>query len=56
MTSSERLSAVASQSAKALSGLDAVPVAVDATIQPAAAWDRVKRRLRAEYGEDVFSS
>ena len=37
----------------ALPTLTAVPV--DAIV-PAVAWDRVKRRLRAEYGEDVFSS
>lgn len=34
--------------------LDPVPVAMQAS--PAEAWDRVRRRLRAELGEDVFSS
>src|ERR1700722_12324995 len=39
----------------------AVAAAADIPDQPAAAnplvaWDRVKRLLRAEYGEDVFSS
>jgi chromosomal replication initiator protein len=33
---------------------DAEPVAIQAS--PAEAWDRVRRRLRAELGEDVFSS
>ncbi|MFT4130962.1 chromosomal replication initiator protein DnaA [Labrys sp. (in: a-proteobacteria)] len=56
MTSSERLSVIASQTAKTVSGLDSDSSVADGAIQPAAAWDRVKRRLRAEYGEDVFSS
>jgi chromosomal replication initiator protein len=46
MKSSESLSAFSVP-------LPAIPV--DAVV-PAFAWDRVKRRLRAEYGEDVFSS
>ena len=50
MKSSESLSPF---SAPVLPALGSAPVDV---VDPAAAWDRVKRRLRAEYGDDVFSS
>ena len=50
MNPSERLTHTAT--ATAVADLAAALPVVD----PATAWDRVKRRLRAEYGEDVFSS
>ncbi|CAM5774058.1 chromosomal replication initiator protein DnaA [Labrys miyagiensis] len=57
MNSSERLTlSAAAQTSKTLAVADLSAVHSDAAIAPAAAWDRVKRRLRAEYGEDVFSS
>ncbi|GLS23359.1 chromosomal replication initiator protein DnaA [Labrys miyagiensis] len=57
MNSSERLTlSAAAQNSKNLAVADLSTSLGDAAITPAAAWDRVKRRLRAEYGEDVFSS
>ncbi len=57
MNSSERLTlSAAAQTAKSLAAADLSATFAEAAITPAAAWDRVKRRLRAEYGEDVFSS
>src|SRR4051794_11292522 len=45
------------KSSESLSPLPVGDLAAQAVLpDAAAAWDRVKRRLRAEFGEDVFSS